>query len=148
MIIDVNVAKKTDIKYIADIEKSIFKDYWGEETLLNSFDNNQIKYWVAKIDEEIVGYVALWILIDEGHITNIAVLEEYRKKGVGRKLIAIVKKEMEELNLSRITLEVRKSNLVAQNMYNSEEFEVEGIRPKYYNDNGEDAVIMSYYGSL
>jgi ribosomal-protein-alanine N-acetyltransferase len=79
----------------------------------------------------------------EGDITNVAVLPEYRRLGIGSILIEAVIKKAAELELSLLTLEVRRSNTVAQSLYSKYGFEVIGERKRYYSDNREDALIMT-----
>lgn len=98
----------------------------------------------AKIPRQyVLGFVGMWILVDEAHITSIAVREAYKGRGIGElMLIAIIEWAM-ELNARMVTLEVRVSNRVAQNLYLKYGFNAVGIRKAYYTDNREDALLMS-----
>ena len=89
-----------------------------------------------------VGYVCVWFVVDEGHITNVAVHSDYRGKKIGDKLVKEMVKLCEESKLVAMTLEVRSSNTVAQNLYRKYGFKMGGIRKEYYSDNKEDAIIM------
>ena len=91
----------------------------------------------------IVGFSGIWMMFDEAHLTNIAVRRQYRGKGLGELLVIATIDLATQLKASFITLEVRASNLVAQNLYNKYGFIQMGIRHGYYLDNREDAIIMS-----
>lgn len=90
----------------------------------------------------IVGYAGMWLMVDEGHITTIAVRPDHRGKGLGELLIVGMFERALEIGARWVTLEVRVSNTVAQNLYRKYTFHAEGIRKGYYSDNNEDAVIM------
>ena len=90
----------------------------------------------------IVGYGGLWLSVDEGHITTIAVVPEYRGRGIGELVLNGLIDQAMVLNADMLTLEVRVSNLVAQQLYLKYGFKPAGTRPRYYTDNGEDALIM------
>jgi [ribosomal protein S18]-alanine N-acetyltransferase len=90
----------------------------------------------------IVGYGGLWLSIDEGHVTTIAVAPEYRGRGIGELLLNGLIDQAMALNADLLTLEVRVSNIVAQQLYLKYGFRPAGTRPRYYTDNGEDALIM------
>lgn len=94
-------------------------------------------------ERNIVGFAGLWILLDEAHITAIAVSEAYRRLGIGEGLLISIVELASRLNANMVTLEVRASNLVAQGLYAKYGFRVVGKRPRYYSDNGEDALLMS-----
>lgn len=135
--------KRNDISSVLEIEKLSFKTPWSEEAFNNEIDKNaSARYIVARSGEDILGYGGMWIIIDEGHITNIAVHPDFRGNHIGdllvRGLIDIARME----KASSLTLEVRKTNYIAQNLYRKYGFEIAGIRPRYYADSGEDAYIM------
>ena len=90
----------------------------------------------------LAGYAGLWLVVDEAHITTIAVRPEFRSRGFGELLLASLVEVAMEVGGRWLTLEVRVSNEVAQNLYRKYGFRPAGVRPKYYSDNGEDAVIM------
>ena len=135
--------EEKDIHGVMEIEKDSFAIPWERESFLLEITKNQLaKYIVAEIDNLLVGYGGIWLIIDEGHITNIAVISDYRGKGVGKKLVEGLIALCQYHGISRMTLEVRVSNIVAQNLYKSYGFEEAGIRPNYYADENEDAIIM------
>ena len=91
---------------------------------------------------KVIGYAGIWKIADEGHITNVAVEPLHRRKSVGDMLIAALIEVTEEQGITRHTLEVRKSNISAIRLYEKHDFKIEGERKAYYEDNGEDALIM------
>ena len=96
----------------------------------------------ARNPHPIVGYGGLWLNVDEGHITTIAVSPEYRGRGIGELLLNGLIDQAMTLNTDMLTLEVRVSNIVAQQLYLKYGFRPSGTRPRYYTDNNEDALIM------
>jgi len=108
-------------------------------------ENDFAFYLVALQGEKVVGYGGMWIVLDEAHITNVAVHPELRGRGVGRALMMELLSRAVVLGAPGITLEVRVSNQVARNLYKSLGFVEKGMRRKYYSDNNEDAIIMWLY---
>jgi len=105
-------------------------------------ENKCARYYVAKDDNRIIGYGGMWLVLDEAHVTNVAVHPDYRRKGVGRRIMETLINEAVRLGKERMTLEVRVSNTPAINLYKSLGFEEGGIRKGYYSNNREDALIM------
>ena len=137
---------KEHISAVAFIENECFPIPWTEKDFKNEIEvNNMAYYFVAEQDGKIIGYAGLWHVITEGHITNIAVLPEYRGKGVGKALVEQMIEFAKEMEMIAITLEVRISNYNAQRLYTSYGFKPEGFRKRYYADTGEDAIIMWKY---
>ena len=97
---------------------------------------------MAEMDGQVVGYAGAWIILDESHITNIAIEESRRGLGYGRALTTALMQYLSNLGAAYATLEVRRSNLRAQNLYKSLGFVELGVRKRYYEDNREDALIM------
>jgi [ribosomal protein S18]-alanine N-acetyltransferase len=93
--------------------------------------------------EFIAGFLGMWMMVDEAHIINVAVREKCRGQGIGELLIISGIDLANRLNANVVTLEVRTSNLVAQNLYTKYGFNNVGVRKKYYTDNNEDALIMT-----
>lgn len=91
---------------------------------------------------QVCGYVGVWKILDEGHITNVAVAPDYRRMHIGRAMLEALIEVTGQAGIERYTLEVRASNEPAIRLYEGLGFKSEGIRPGYYEDNGEDAVIM------
>lgn len=131
-----------DIDGVFEVEKSCFEHYWSKESFKKELTNDSARYLIAKIDDKIVGYVGIWLIIDEGHITNVAVHKDHRGQKIGDKLVQALVELCKKNNISSMTLEVRVSNIVAQNLYKKYGFKMAGIRKEYYSDNKEDAIIM------
>jgi [ribosomal protein S18]-alanine N-acetyltransferase len=139
----IRLMQEEDIDQIVEIEKLSFATPWSKESFYNELHNNQFAtYLVLEDEEKIIGYCGVWIIVDEAHITNIAVLPDYRGKKLGDALLANVIKTAKEMGARSVTLEVRVSNIVAQNLYRKFGFENGGIRKGYYTDNLEDALVM------
>jgi len=132
-----------DLDDVMEIEKESFTTPWTREAFrMEVQDNLLAKYIVAEIDHQVVGYGGLWTIMDEGHITNIAVRKAFRGQGVGNSIVMGLVEYCRDHDIPRMTLEVRKSNTVAQHLYKKYGFIDCGIRPNYYTDGHEDAVIM------
>lgn len=135
--------KVKDIDRILEIEYASFTTPWSREAFYNELYQNQFAvYLVLEEKGEVVGYCGVWIVIDEAHITNVAILPEFRGKGLGeammRKLMLVAKAKGAET----MTLEVRVSNNVAQSLYRKLGFQEGGIRKNYYVDNQENGLVM------
>ncbi|SCY74173.1 ribosomal protein S18-alanine N-acetyltransferase [Alkaliphilus peptidifermentans] len=132
-----------DLNDVMYIEENSFPIPWTKASFEKEIKSNICaRYYVAVLADKIVAYLGMWIIIDEAHITNIAVHPQFRGKKIGKKIVEEVIKEAIGLGIARMTLEVRKNNITAQGLYRSLGFLPCGIRPGYYSDNGEDAVIM------
>lgn len=135
--------KKEDIEGVYDVEVSAFKDPWSISSITNEYKNNLSRYIVAEDEDgRILGYMGAWYIIDEAHITNVAVHSDARGRGIGNKLVEYFIEMCKKDNICSMTLEVRNSNLVAQGLYKKYGFIPGGVRKEYYSDNREDAIIM------
>ncbi len=135
--------EEKDLDRIMEIEKDAFTTPWPKESFLLEITKNQLaRYIVAEIDNMVVGYGGIWLILDEGHITNIAVESKYRKMGVGKAIVEGLIYLCTKQGIKAMTLEVRESNISAQNLYKKYGFVESGVRPKYYADDNEDAIIM------
>lgn len=134
-------ADDTDCAAIAEIEKECFSSPWSKEGLIDSLNNGLIIY-KAEIKNKIIGYVGINTVLDEGSITNIAVLPEYRNKGTAMRLLETLERDLGD-KLSFITLEVRVSNNAAISLYQKMGYEKAGGRKNFYIKPNEDAFIMT-----
>ncbi len=134
-----------DIPAIVAIEATAFYDAWNENMLRNELDNTLTTYLVMESEGKIIGYAGFWLVAGEAQVTRVAVQEELRGLGLGTRLTAAMVNKAWELGAEAVTLEVRESNLAAQKAYLTCGFASEGIRPNYYEDNHENAVIMWLY---
>ena len=133
----------SDIEDILVVEKLSFSIPWSRDSFEKEIvDNNLATYLVAKVNEKAVGYIGMWKVLNEGHITNVAVHPEFRHQGIGDQLVSELLSLCEKENIDFVTLEVRKSNQKAIRLYEKHGFVAEGIRKAYYQDNKEDAIIM------
>lgn len=142
---DITITAMTadDAIELSELDKQCFDVPWSEKAFLDEADNDIAVYFVAHCDGKCIGYAGFWNVCGEGDITNIAVLSEYRRKGIASRIMAEMIKEACELSLEMLTLEVRRSNTPAQELYKKFGFEVIGERKRYYSDNREDALIMA-----
>ena len=134
--------KVRDIPDVYQIECACFRSPWSKLSLLSEMRNSIAHYFVGEIKNEIVAYGGMWVLYDEAHITNIAVLQEHRGKGIAKALMLELMRCAVKSGASKMTLEVRETNSIAQNLYCKFDFYQNGFRPRYYEDTGEGAIIM------
>ncbi|WP_026478957.1 ribosomal protein S18-alanine N-acetyltransferase [Alkaliphilus transvaalensis] len=140
------IVRKMEIKDLDDvvlIEEISFPTPWSKSAFEKELKKNLLaKYLVVTLEEKVVAFGGMWLIVDEAHVTNIAVHPDYRGKQLGKLLVEGMIKEAHSIGMLRMTLEVRRSNIVAQNLYKALGFLFCGVRPGYYQDNGEDAIIM------
>ncbi|WP_051350593.1 MULTISPECIES: ribosomal protein S18-alanine N-acetyltransferase [Caloramator] len=138
--------KLEDIDGVYEVEVLSFKTPWSKEAFQTELTRNSCAvYKVLKYKGKVIGYAGMWCMIDEGHITNIAVHPEFRGAGFGEKLVDVLIDEAKRRNINAMTLEVRVSNLPAINLYKKKGFTCVATRKGYYQDTGEDAYIMWKY---
>lgn len=139
----VRSAEVGDIDAIAEMEQICFSTPWSRESIAHELTGNSMaQYLVAELDGRIAGYGGMWVIVDEGHITNVAVLPQYRNKKIATLIMAVMLTAGERQGIHRFTLEVRSSNEAAKALYRKLDFKEEGLRKGYYQDTGEDAIIM------
>jgi ribosomal-protein-alanine acetyltransferase len=133
-----------DLPSIHAIEQATFSAPWPANAYRTEIESNRLAtYFVARVDDEIVGYGGMWLMVDEAHVTTFAVAPPWRRQRIGERLllgfvdVAIARFARE------MTLEVRLSNLPARRLYEKFGFRPVGIRPRYYSDDHEDALIMT-----
>ncbi|MDN5347101.1 MAG: [ribosomal protein S18]-alanine N-acetyltransferase [Clostridia bacterium] len=128
---------------VLEIERVSFPSPWERSAFLNEiYNNNYAYYYVCLVEGKVCGYAGLWLILDEVHITNIAVHPHWRGRGLGKLLLDFLLHEAARLGADRVTLEVRVSNIAAQKLYERAGFTRAGVRKGYYNDTREDAIIM------
>lgn len=144
MEVTIEKMKMDDLDQVLEIEESSFSSPWSRTAFKMELNGkNRFSYYlVARDGHKVVGYLGAWLILNEAHITNIAVRPEYRKSGIGQKLMDSFFTQAVEKDIEAVTLEVRVTNDPAQNLYRKLGFKDMGIRPKYYQDNQEDALIM------
>jgi ribosomal-protein-alanine N-acetyltransferase len=133
----------TDLPQIEQVENRSFSSPWPRQAFYNELVFNQFAhYTVVTVDDQVVGYCGFWLILDEAHITNIAIHPDYRGQGLGEATLVYVMDLARKLGAEKMTLEVRVSNVIAQSLYEKLGFVRSGLRKEYYTDNKEDAVIM------
>ena len=131
-----------DVPQVHEIELKTFHTPWTYQSFVDEMTTNKCaRYIVAEEDGKILGYAGAWLVFDEGHITNIAVDEAARGRGIGTMVTRALMQYAANMGVQYMTLEVRKSNLVAQGLYKKLGFIELGVRKRYYEDNGEDAYL-------
>ena len=130
-----------DVKKVAQIEMECFSLPWSEASFEDSLAREDTVFLVCE-EEEVVGYIGMYLSFEEGEITNVAVTSSYRKKGCGNLLIEAIKEEARTRDAECILLEVRVSNAPAISLYKKHGFEEIGIRKNFYEHPTEDAIIM------
>ncbi|MBI3537086.1 MAG: ribosomal protein S18-alanine N-acetyltransferase [Chloroflexi bacterium] len=161
----------TDLAQVMEIEYASFSTPWSELSYRQELlFNPNGSYFVARLAhadsigaapkffwrkffspssrqiraaEPVIGYSGFWLVVDEAHISTIAVNPAWRRRGIGERLLIAMIERARALRAETVTLEVRVSNAPAQSLYRKYGFEIAGTRPRYYNDNGEDAFIMT-----
>ncbi|HKL10920.1 MAG TPA: ribosomal protein S18-alanine N-acetyltransferase [Clostridia bacterium] len=132
-----------DLDRVMEIEKESFSVPWSRDSYESEISRNILSlYLVMEGEGQIIGYCGMWFILDEAHITNIAVQKSSRGEGVGTRLVECLMEEAFKKGVRNLTLEVREGNIAARKLYEKMGFVVEGRRPGYYPDNHEDAIIM------
>lgn len=131
-----------DIPTVMTVERECFTTPWSENAYRTELSNQCAEYYVAWMGGELVGYVGMWLIMDEVHITTLGVASGCRGQRVGERLLVRVLDASRDRGAQRVTLEVRKSNDVARGLYIKYGFREAAIRKGYYSDNSEDAIIM------
>lgn len=132
-----------DIDQILKIEHASFSLPWSRDAFVNEMTRNQYAlYIVLEEGDLIIGYCGMWVVVDEAHVTNIAILSEYRGQKLGEALMRKAMAAAKENGAATMTLEVRVTNIVAQSLYRKLGFQDGAIRKNYYTDNSEDALVM------
>lgn len=139
----VRLADLRDVPQISAIENACFSLPHSEEQLLREINDDLHELLVAAGGEQVLGYVGLTHVIDEGYISNVAVAEHVRRQGIADALLHAVDKRAVELSLAFISLEVRESNLPAISLYSKHGYEPVAVQKDYYTMPKENAIIMT-----
>jgi ribosomal-protein-alanine N-acetyltransferase len=133
-----------DLRAVHAIERASFSVPWPDDAYRNELLTNRLaSYVVARAGDVVVGFAGLWVMVDEAHVTTFAVDPGWRRRGVGERLLLALLDIAVTRRAREATLEVRLSNMPARRLYEKYGFRPVGIRPRYYSDNGEDALIMT-----
>ena len=134
-----------DLKAVQAIEQESFHDSWAVESWVAELNSSIAKYIVLEQEGIIKGFAGFWLIAGEAQVTRVAVAKDERGKGLGKILTEVLIAAAWQEGADAVTLEVRKSNIAAQTVYTQTGFTISGVRPNYYEDNKEDAIIMWLY---
>lgn len=144
--------RSDDLGEVMEIERAAFRHPWSTELFRRELEHDWSTILVclepltsasgSRATERIVGFLIYWLVHDEVHILNVAVGPEHRRKGVARALMLETEKRAQTAGASLMTLEVRRSNIAALELYKEFDYRAVGVRPNYYVDEGEDAIVM------
>lgn len=134
--------REYDVDRIAELERICFRTPWSRKAIADELTNGSAHYLVCERERLVIAYAGMWVILDEAHITNVAVAPEFRRDGLGRRMMLCMMRQALLYGAAQMTLEVREHNLAAQSLYDSLDFEKAGERKGYYYDTGESAYIM------
>jgi [ribosomal protein S18]-alanine N-acetyltransferase len=137
---EIRKMKIEDIPTIMILEKELFSTAWEEEMFIEEIEKQYA--YVLEIKNKIIGYICGWKLLDEFNITNIAIVENFQRKGFGKAIVQYLMSKLLDENCFKFFLEVRKSNLAVIKFYTKFGFSIIGYRKKYYHSPQEDALIL------
>ena len=134
------------LEKLAELEKICFSSQaWSYKSLEDELTNPTAHFFVAEVDEEVAGYIGMYVVCENCYVTNVAVFPQYRRQGVARALIKMAMLTADAMETDFISLEVRPSNEAALSLYRSFGFEQNGLRKNYYKNPTEDALIMTKF---
>ena len=142
---DIRLLDRNYLDDVYKVESESFDRPWSKENLSNEFDKTDSFIFGLFEDGMLIAYAGLSVIVDEGYLLNIAVLSEYRHKGYGKALLSVIMDLAKNRDLLFVTLEVRKSNENAINLYKKAGFEITGERKDYYSDPRENALLMTVF---
>jgi ribosomal-protein-alanine N-acetyltransferase len=133
-----------DLAAVQHIERGSFSTPWPAHAYRQELETNRLaQYLVCALEGDIVAYGGIWLMVDEAHVTTFAVHPRFRRRRIGERLLLSLLDLARDRRAREATLEVRLSNLAARRLYEKYGFRPVGIRPRYYSDNQEDALIMT-----
>lgn len=141
--IEVVSMKREHLSEVLRIERATFSEPWGEKDFLEAVEDENKLYFTALLDGEVVGYVGYWAVLDEAQIFNVAVKEEKRGRGIGGLMLKKLIEDGRKNGKNIFLLEVRESNLPAIKLYKAYGFVEDGVRPNFYREPTEAALLMS-----
>ena len=141
MKLEIKPAMLDDVAALVTIEQACFSTPWSAQSLRESLQNENSRFYLALADGEPAGYIGVQIFSGEGYVTNVAVLPAYRRQGIARSLL----QQALANPMDFLTLEVHESNTPAIRLYSSLGFETAGKRPRFYREPEEDAVLMTKF---
>ncbi len=143
-VLSIRPMTEADLPSVQLIERASFTTPWPPQAYRQELEANRLAhYLVALIGEQFVGYGGIWLMVDEAHVTTFAIHPAYRRRRIGERMLIALLDLAVDRHAREATLEVRLSNLPARRLYEKYGFRPVGIRPRYYSDNQEDALIMT-----
>lgn len=142
MRLDVSAMTEEDLERVMELERKVFTCPWTRGMYLRELQKKESCYLTVRDSEAIVAYGGVLLLLEEAHVMTMAVMEEYRRRGIATRLLLELIKEAEAMGARFVTLEVRVSNTPAIELYRKFGFQIMGERKNYYMDNFENALIM------
>ncbi len=140
----VELMKVDDLTEVQAIERESFTTPWPAHAYRQELETNRLAHYiVARCGNAIVGFAGIWLLVDEAHVTTFATRRSWRRQGIGERLLLALLDLARTRGAHEATLEVRPSNVPARRLYEKYGFKVVGVRPRYYSDDNEDALIMT-----
>src|SRR5215216_6985739 len=143
---NVSLRKMTvqDISAVLDLDRKSFSLPWPERSFrFELAENPASRCWVADLDGKVVGMIVVWLLVDEAHVATLATHPDHRRQGIGKRLLSHALLNIKREGARSSFLEVRASNVTAQEMYRKFGYKETGRRRHYYRDNDEDAILMN-----
>ncbi len=148
--LEIRRMRPDDLEEVMVIERAAFRHPWSPELFRRELEHDWSSILVAVEPltsaphggERIIGFLIFWLVHDEVHVLNVAVVPEYRRKGIARMLMSETERRAMQAGAALMTLEVRRSNEAALELYREFEYRAVGVRPNYYVDEGEDAIVM------
>jgi [ribosomal protein S18]-alanine N-acetyltransferase len=142
-LLEISPMRADDIAAVLHVESLCFATPWPRNAFYNELNDNKLAhYYVGRFEDRIMSYAGLWVILEDAHITTIAVEPIFQRKRFGEQLLVKLVEEAIERGARWITLEVRESNVAAQNLYKKYGFTVVSTRRGYYSDNDENALVM------
>jgi [ribosomal protein S18]-alanine N-acetyltransferase len=133
-----------DVPSVIDLDQKSFSLPWPERSFRFELTANPAsRCWVAELEGKIVGMIVVWLIVDEAHVATLATHPDFRRRGIGTKLLSHALQHLIDEGARSSFLEVRESNISAQEMYHKFGYEASGRRRRYYKDNDEDAILMN-----
>ena len=142
---DINIVpmEEKHIAALVELENICFSQPWTYQQLAEELDNHTAHFIVAEIGDNVVGYMGIFVVCESSYVSNIAVFPEYRRHGIGRKLLCEAVRMAVQMGAESLSLEVRPSNTPAVELYSSLGFEEVGLRKNFYRNPVEDGLIMT-----
>ncbi len=135
--------RRADLDRVVEIERESFSIPWSRGAFQYEIEQNRVaRCWTGRVDGEVIGYLCLWEIGEEMHITNVAVARAWRRQGIARSMLTEILDDARRRGLRMVFLEVRPTNVEALGLYEALGFHVIGRRKGYYYDTGEDALVM------